>query len=181
MKQKIAFILSKIFIAYYKVRYGSRVNFGKNNIINHKFKIYGQGKLIIGDNVNLWAHAEPNSFHFYDKNAIITIGKNTRLNGITCHSEKSITIGNDCLIGSADLQDTDFHDFTDPSHILFKSKKTNPISIGNNVWLGGQCVILKGVTLGTKSVVGFRAVVTKSFGNNVVIGGNPAKIIKQKD
>lgn len=53
-----------------------------------------------------------------------------------------------------------------------------PITIGDNVWLGGGATILPGVTLGDNVVVGAGAVVTKSFGDNVVIAGNPAKIIK---
>lgn len=56
-----------------------------------------------------------------------------------------------------------------------------PITIGDNVWLGGGVTILPGVTLGDNVVVGAGAVVTKSFGDNVVIAGNPAKIIKILD
>ncbi|KAM9953045.1 hypothetical protein ACTFIR_008103 [Dictyostelium discoideum] len=54
-----------------------------------------------------------------------------------------------------------------------------PITIGDNVWIGGGVIILPGVELGDNVVVGAGAVVTKSFGSNVVIAGNPAKIIKQ--
>ncbi|MGT2745509.1 galactoside O-acetyltransferase [Streptococcus penaeicida] len=56
-----------------------------------------------------------------------------------------------------------------------------PITIGNNVWLGGGVTILPGVTLGDNIVVGAGAVVTKSFGDNIVLGGNPARIIKTLD
>ncbi|MBP2701880.1 sugar O-acetyltransferase [Photobacterium lucens] len=54
-----------------------------------------------------------------------------------------------------------------------------PITIGDNCWIGGHAVINPGVTLGDNVVVASGAVVTKSFGNNVVIGGNPAKVLKE--
>ena len=54
-----------------------------------------------------------------------------------------------------------------------------PITIGDNVWLGGGSIICPGVTLGDNVVVGAGCVVTKSFGNNVVLGGNPARILKE--
>jgi len=54
-----------------------------------------------------------------------------------------------------------------------------PISIGNNCWIGGNVSINPGVNLGDNVVVGSGSVVTKSFGDNVVIGGNPARVLKQ--
>ena len=56
-----------------------------------------------------------------------------------------------------------------------------PITIGDNAWFGGGVTILPGVTLGDNVVVGAGAVVTKSFCDNVVLAGNPAKIIKTLD
>lgn len=53
------------------------------------------------------------------------------------------------------------------------------ITIGDNCWIGGHAVINPGVTLGDNVVVASGAVVTKSFGDNVVIGGNPARVIKE--
>lgn len=54
-----------------------------------------------------------------------------------------------------------------------------PITIGDNVWIGGGAIILAGVNLGDNVVVGAGSVVTKSFGDNVVIAGNPARVIKE--
>lgn len=54
-----------------------------------------------------------------------------------------------------------------------------PITIGDNCWIGGHATINPGVTLGNNVVVASGAVVTKSFGDNVIIGGNPAKVIRE--
>jgi len=56
-----------------------------------------------------------------------------------------------------------------------------PITIGDNCWIGGHAVINPGVSLGNNVVIASGAVVTKSFGDNVVIGGNPAKVLKAVD
>lgn len=53
-----------------------------------------------------------------------------------------------------------------------------PVTIGNNVWIGGDATIIPGVTIGDNVTIGAGAVVTKSFPSNVVIAGNSAKIIK---
>ncbi len=56
-----------------------------------------------------------------------------------------------------------------------------PVTIGDDCWIGGNSVINPGVTLGNNVIVASNSVVTKSFGDNLVIGGNPAKIIKRLD
>jgi maltose O-acetyltransferase len=56
-----------------------------------------------------------------------------------------------------------------------------PVKIGNNVWIGGRAIINPGVTIGDNVVIGSGAVVTKDVPDNVVVGGNPAKVIKRVD
>ena len=60
----------------------------------------------------------------------------------------------------------------------FKSMDTKPIKIGNNVWFGANVVVLPEVEIGNNVVVGAGSVVTKSFPDNVIIAGNPAKVIR---
>ena len=54
-----------------------------------------------------------------------------------------------------------------------------PVNIGNDVWIGGNCTILPGVTIGNNVVIAAGAVVTKDVPDNSVVGGVPAKVIKQ--
>ncbi|MBM7588346.1 maltose O-acetyltransferase [Bacillus pakistanensis] len=54
-----------------------------------------------------------------------------------------------------------------------------PVTIGNNVWIGGRAVINPGVKIGNNVVIASGAVVTKDVPENVVVGGNPAKVMKQ--
>lgn len=89
-----------------------------------------------------------------------------------------ITIGNHCMFGP----NVQLYTATHPLHPVKRNsglESGKSITLGNNVWLGGNVVITPGVTLGDNVVVGAGAVVTKSFPANVVIAGNPACVIKE--
>ncbi|GIP47196.1 hypothetical protein J53TS2_07870 [Paenibacillus sp. J53TS2] len=66
----------------------------------------------------------------------------------------------------------------DPAERNSGAKYGKPVNIGNNVWIGGRAVIVPGVTIGDNAVISAGAVVTKDVPNGAVVGGNPAKIIK---
>lgn len=88
-----------------------------------------------------------------------------------------ITIGDHCYFGPNIGLYTPVHPL-DPVQRNADVEMGKPITIGNSAWLGGRVTILPGVTLGDNVVVGAGSVVTKSFGDNVVIAGNPARVIK---
>ena len=125
-----------------------------------------------------------------------SVGDFTLLNGALVMAEERIEIGSHCLISwNVGIADSDFHPLAPAQRIIdshalapfFKDRpprpeiRTAPVIIADNVWIGMNAVILKGVTIGENSVVAAGAVVTKSVPANVVVAGNPAVITKQLD
>lgn len=89
-------------------------------------------------------------------------------------SEAPLVIGEKTIFAFNLCIQTINHDLNDRSKYIAK-----PVVIGNNCWLGNSVSIMPGVTLGNNVTVGANSVVTKSFPDNVVIAGCPAKIIKE--
>jgi tetrahydrodipicolinate N-succinyltransferase len=79
---------------------------------------------------------------------------------------------------SSYVSDADWHGIYDRATPV---GKTSPIVLKDNVWIGDSAIVGKGVTIGENSIVAAGAVVVKDVPDNVVVGGNPAKIIKELD
>ncbi len=172
-------LISAFWMRWLKLRLGDRVRFGRNFQTNGRLVIKGPGCVIFGDDINAWAHAEKNVLITFTPNSRITIGGGTRLNGAGIMAYTHIEVGPRCILGSTLVFDSDFHPL-DPArrHDPDAPVSCAPITIEENVWLGGQSAVLKGVTVGENSVVAFRAVVSDDVPPNVVVAGNPARVVK---
>lgn len=107
----------------------------------------------------------------------LKVGKNFYANhGCTILDCNTITIGDNCLLAPHVCISAATHPLEADKRAQYEL--TAPVTIGNDVWIGANATICPGVTLGNGVVVGAGAVVTKSFPDNVVIGGVPAKILK---
>ena len=148
--------------------------------------------VVFGDHVSVYGGC---SFSI-GVNGKCTVGDFTLLNGALIMAEERIEIGSHCLVSwNVGIADSDFHPLSPAQRIIdahalapfFKDRpprpeiRTAPVIISDNVWIGMNAVILKGVTIGENSVVAAGAVVTKSVPPNVVVAGNPAVITKQLD
>lgn len=92
--------------------------------------------------------------------------------------EGPVTIGRHCKFGPGTTLLTPIHPI-DPLERQTGVEKTGKITIGDNAWFGGNVTILPNVTLGNNVVVGAGSVVTKSFPDNVILVGNPARILRK--
>lgn len=110
----------------------------------------------------------------------IIIGEKTFIHKGFFHlSGGKLTIGKNCFIGPNAHFYTPTHAIEDLELRREGWQFDEPITIGDDVWFGGDVIVCPGVTIGDNVVVGAGSVITKSFPSNVVIGGNPAKIIRE--
>lgn len=107
----------------------------------------------------------------------ITIGKNVFINsGCRFQDQGGITIGDNVLIGHNAVLVTLNHCFKPEER---SSMHHAPIVIGKNVWIGANVTVVPGVTVGENAIIAAGAVVTKDVPANTVVGGVPAKTIKE--
>ncbi len=130
--------------------------------------------LSIGSDVNFFSAAQIKCF----EGAEIKIGKNSYFSGpVVIHAKEYISIGEHCSISwNVTIMDSNFHKIK-----LDEPISSDPVIIEDDVWIGCNVTILKGVRLGKGSVVAAGSIVTKSIEDNAIYAGNPAKKIGMKD
>lgn len=116
---------------------------------------------------------------------VVNIGRNCGVSGSTIYAHKRITIGDNTIIGAnCKIIDSDFHPLNAGengrlSNCSSKMIRKEEVLIGKNCFIGTNAIILKGTQLGNNVVVGAGSVVSGKFPDNVIIAGNPAKIIRE--
>ncbi len=146
--------------------------------------IAGQGRLVVGDHVTI---SYMPTFAFNTQiypDPILEIGDHTFIaSGVEISVAQSVRIGNFCLIArGVQIRDSDGH----PTDYRERRKGTpvtkegiSPVTIHDDVWIGAHSIILKGVTIGPRSIIGSGAIVTHDVPPDCVAVGNPARIVRK--
>ena len=190
MFEKYSYRLKNRYYQFYNLRYLKRkgAKIGNNCMMTGKnaFSLSQGSTLEIGDNFicrsGFRGHilgAECSSFHIWGGK--LKIGANSGISATNINCSEFISIGSHVLIGAGCL-------ITDSNHhsINWKQRcmegdcniKTAPIVIEDYVFVGAKSIILKGVTIGEKSVIAAGSVVVDDIPANCIAGGNPCKVIK---
>jgi acetyltransferase-like isoleucine patch superfamily enzyme len=144
---------------------------------------------LVGDNVhvasslraNPLACFQPSVLRTLEPGARLVLGKDSGLSGAVICAALSIEIGEGTLIGSgAMILDNDFHADLSLDGSSGAQPAARPIKIGRKVFIGTRAIILKGVTIGDRAVIGAGAVVTKDVPADHVAAGNPSSIFPKR-
>jgi len=161
----------------YRVR--PRVRIGPRLLGNGRLRILGPGRVLLEADVNAWSHAEVNRLITTRPEAIIHIGRHARLNGCTIVASERIEVGADCVLGSCEIRD--HLPYSESPADRRRPGRAQPVVIEDNVWIGGQVSVMPGVLIGRDTVVGIHAVVFEDLPPGVIVGGNPARVLRRLD
>lgn len=157
-------------VPYVMVARGGRMEIGENFAMNN------------GISHNPIGCPQPCTF-FVDNGCKITIGNHVGISQSALIALSDITIGCNVKIGGGtSLYTSDFHSLdakTRASSEDMKNRKSAPIIVCDNAFIGARCIILKGGTIGECAIIGAGSVVTKDVPAGEIWAGNPAKFIKR--
>lgn len=164
------------------------VKLGKSICIPGRIYVMGGGNISIGDDFYFSSGNAVNPISsnlrgtlYVEDGAQLTIGNHVGMSSTRIWASQAITIGNHVNIGGGTLiTDTDAH----PLDWKYRRNNTGkvlsaPVFIEDDVWIGAQCIILKGVTIGARTVIGAGSVVTHSIPADCIAAGNPCKVLRK--
>lgn len=187
---------------FYIPHFGNSIKLGRLRMFDSKFFLFGKNNSVSIDdtsqtilNLSVKIYGDDNTLEIKRDAAIlglrivirgegcrVIIGKHFSGNincMMTCMGKGNyIEVGDDCMLSeNIDIWNTDSHQITDTNGRILNDNK--PIVIGNHVWIGKDCSILKGVTIGTNSIIGMSSVVTSNVDAHSIYVGNPARKVKE--
>lgn len=152
--------------------------FGNKAVIDTPLYISNKRYISIGKNVCIHKNARIECFEEYSPNLII--GNNVGIGyNFQCLVTANCIIGDNTLMASNILITTENHGIDPKKNYAEQQLLSKDVEIGRNCWIGEKVIILPGVIIGDNVIIGAGSVVTKSFGDNVIIAGCPAKCIKK--
>lgn len=190
-KIRISFVRWFFVKVYYEPLFKSQcVHVGKN------FKIlrgtiqgipYLNGKLYIeiGDNVTLHSVITFSGSKVFDR-PLLKIGNSSYLGSrVSISVANVVSIGDHCYIANdVIIRDNDGHprDYMERrNNYPVRKEDVKPVKIGNDVWIGSNVIVLKGITIGDRAIVATGSVVTKDVASDSIVAGNPARLINIDD
>jgi acetyltransferase-like isoleucine patch superfamily enzyme len=170
-------------LSWWQLDFGKKLRFfGLTRIKKHY-----RSKIIIGSHCTFRSSENSNSigikqacFISTSKNAELIIGDHCGFSGTAIAASEYISIGNYVICGAnSTITDSDRHALDFVERNKGNTGRNGAVNIHDNVWIGMNAVILKGVTIGEGAVIGANAVVCHDVPPHTVVGGNPAIIIKK--
>ncbi len=168
-----------------KMIYQSKIRWGKFLKLGRNVMLSGLGKegIVFGDNVSIGDYSQ-----IIVATTLQNIGKGIHIGHHVGIGEFAylggaggLSIGDDCIVGQYFSCHPENHYFSDPIKLIRRQGVDRKgITIGKNCWIGSKVTVLDGVQIGDGCVIAAGAVVNKSFVDNSIIGGVPAKIIGQR-
>lgn len=145
-------------------------------------------RVTLGDDVVIYSRsdsnpagiAHPTILAAVGQHSTIVVGDGTGISGASIVARRAVTIGSRVLIGAgACVWDTDFHPLDSDLRRVHQTRYAGsaPVQIGDDVFVGARALVLKGVSVGARAVVGAGAVVTKDVAPDTIVGGNPARVL----
>ncbi|MDY3521214.1 acyltransferase [Riemerella anatipestifer] len=161
-KYSETFFLRKKFFANSKSQVHASFRLGGYNTLD----IHSKAVFNIAENVMI----NQNNFITVKKGARLNIGKDTYITRATISCLEEITIGENCILGEGLKIFDHNHSYTQEPFSVSKTEfNTAPIKIGNNVWTGANCIILKGVTIGDNVIIGAGCTIYKDIPANSIV------------
>jgi acetyltransferase-like isoleucine patch superfamily enzyme len=189
MKRRMFNILVRLF-QFVRILLYDALSTGHSKGHAHKMQpvlILGKGVVEFEKGVTLGYYPSPFFLngHMYiearNQGAFIIIGENTHINNnfVSIAEYTSIRIGKRCFIGSnVEILDSNFHGLRVSERSTSKPENAKPVVICDDVFIGSNVKIMKGVVVGSGSIISNGSIVVGSIPPNVIAGGNPAKVLK---